>query len=59
MAQGKAIITKDVELSLTDREARYLKDVLQNYLGQGKEPPEDQKVREGIFSVLHTLFKGE
>lgn len=57
MAKGTARISKQVTLELSDAEGRYLKDLTQNYLGQGEEPPTERQLREALFTVLHILFK--
>jgi len=37
----------------TEAEASYLKDMLQNYLGEGEESKRDRTIRERLFKELH------
>lgn len=45
---------KIITLNLTENEAKWLKDLTQNYLGHSKknEHPENKKIRESIFTCL-------
>lgn len=54
---------KLIRLELTEKEARWLKDLTQNYLGGGEYPfsekPEARKIREDIFTSLNKSLKNK
>lgn len=56
MAKANSKTKKVVYLTLTEKEAKWLKELTQNYLGGSEypftEPPDEKKIREDIFKTL-------
>lgn len=52
MANIRVEITRTFEMELTEAEAIYLKDLLQNYLGEGEESNRDMRIRRLLFEGL-------
>jgi hypothetical protein len=43
--------TVELLITLNEKEAQYLHDLTQNYLGQGEEDPEHKLIRCDLFDV--------
>ncbi|AUG85290.1 hypothetical protein FDJ20_gp088 [Vibrio phage Thalassa] len=52
---AKATIKKEVTvtLTLTQNEARYLKGLLQNWLGEFEEPADHKELRNELFNEIN------
>lgn len=48
-----------VVLTLDEDEADYLTELLQNYLGGGEEPSDDQELRHNLFTALKNAMEEE
>lgn len=42
-------------LHLTEEETRYIKGMLQNFMGEGEESPRHSKMREELWTALDKL----
>jgi|GEM_PF-5245637 len=56
MAKIRVETIREFYLELSEAEASYLKDILQNYLGAGEEYTLDRTIRERLFKELHSGF---
>jgi hypothetical protein len=57
MAESRARKTLVVELDLTEEEAKWLRGLLQNYLGEGEEPKEHYDYRNALWHALASSLK--
>ena len=50
--KSEITIVKTITLTLNEKEARFLKELVQNYMGDGEEPESERCMRRDIFNAI-------